>query len=106
MPAGALDSTTGAWTVIFATALVTYLLRISGYWLMARVPITPPVKRALDALPASLFVATVAPIALKAGAPGVLATLAAAATMFFVKREMAALAVGFAVAGGLRAMGW
>ena len=65
----ALDSNSGAWIVIFATALVTFLLRVSGYWLMARVPITPRVKRALDALPASLFVSTVAPIALKAGAP-------------------------------------
>jgi uncharacterized membrane protein len=101
-----LDSAGGARTVIFATALVTFLLRVSGYWLMARVPITPRVKRALDALPASLFVATVAPIALKAGAPGVVATLAAAATMFFVKREMAALAAGFAAAAGLRAMGF
>jgi uncharacterized membrane protein len=106
MQSFALQSDAGAWTVIFATALVTYVLRISGYWLMARVPITPAVKRALDALPASLFVSTVAPIALKAGAPGVLATLAAATTMFVVKREMAALAVGFAVAAGLRALGW
>ena len=96
----------GPWTAIFATALTTYLLRIGGYWLMARVPITPRVKRALDALPASLFVSTVAPIALKAGVSGVVATLAAGATMFLVKREVPALAVGFAAAAGLRAMGF
>ena len=101
----ALDSNSGAWIVIFATALVTFLLRVSGYWLMARVPITPRVKRALDALPASLFISTVAPIALKAGLAGVAATIAAAAVMFFARREMPALAAGFAVAAALRALG-
>ncbi|MDE2364804.1 MAG: AzlD domain-containing protein [Hyphomicrobiales bacterium] len=100
-----IDTAPGPWSVIFATALVTFLLRVSGYWLMARVPVTPRVKRALDALPASLFISTVAPIALKAGVAGVAATLAAAAVMFLAKREMPALATGFAVAAALRALG-
>ena len=30
----------GPWTGIFATAAVTILLRLGGYWLMARVPMT------------------------------------------------------------------
>ena len=86
-----MDIPLGPWTTILATALVTYLLRIGGYWLMARVPITPPVKRALDALHASLFVSTVAPIALRSGIPGVAATIAAAAVMLAFRREMPAL---------------
>ena len=99
------DLAPGPWSVIVATALVTFFLRVAGYWIMARVPVTPRVKRALDALPASLFVATVAPIALKAGVPGVAATLAAAAAMYATRKEMPALAAGFAVAAGLRALG-
>jgi len=95
----------GPWTVIFATAAVTILLRLGGYWLMARVPMTARVRRGLDALPASIFIATVAPIALKAGAPGVAAVTAAAAVMFLTRRELPALAAGFATAAGLRAMG-
>ena len=95
----------GPWTVIAATALTTYLLRIAGYVLMARVPITPRVKRALEALPGSIFVATVAPIALKAGFPGVAATAAAALAMYFTKREMPALAAGVALVAGFRAPG-
>ena len=95
----------GPWTVIFATAAVTILLRLGGYWLMARVPMTARVRRGLNALPASIFIATVAPIALKAGAPGVAAVVAAAAVMFFTRRELPALAAGFATAAGLRAMG-
>ena len=96
----------GPWTVIFATAAVTILLRLGGYWLMARVPMTARVRRGLDALPASIFIATVAPIALKAGVSGVAAVVTAAAVMFVTRRELPALAAGFATAAGLRAMGF
>ncbi len=95
----------GPWTVIFATALVTVLLRFGGYWLMARVPMTARVRRGLDALPASLFVSTVAPIALKSGVAGAAAVCAAALTMFLTRRELPSLAAGFAVATALRAIG-
>ena len=63
-----IGGTIGPWTVIAATALVTYLLRVTGYLVMARVPLTPRVKRALEALPASIFISTVVPIALRSGA--------------------------------------
>ena len=95
----------GPWTVIFATALVTILLRLGGYWLMARVPMTLRVRRGLEALPASIFIATVAPIALKAGVAGTAAVVVAALAMFLLKRELPALAAGFATAAGLRALG-
>lgn len=100
-----MSASAGPWLVILATASVTFLLRIGGYWLMSRVPLTPDVRRALAALPASLFVATVTPVALKAGPSGVAATVAAAAAMWITKRELPALLVGFAVAAGLRAAG-
>jgi len=96
----------GPWTVIFATALVTVLLRLGGYWIMARVPMTARVRRGLEALPASIFIATVAPIALKAGVAGTGAVVVAALVMFLLKRELPALAAGFATAAGLRAMGF
>ena len=96
----------GPWTVIFATAAVTILMRLGGSWLMARVPMTARVRRGLEVLPASIFVATVAPIALKSGVAGIAAVAAAAATMFLTRRELPALAAGFATAAGLRAMGF
>ncbi|MFV0281745.1 MAG: AzlD family protein [Rhodoblastus sp.] len=95
----------GPWTVISATAAVTVLMRLGGYWLMARVPMTARVKRGLDALPASIFIATVAPIALKAGVPGVAAVAAAVFVMFLTRRELPALAAGFATAAVLRGLG-
>ncbi|MFO1115039.1 MAG: AzlD domain-containing protein [Beijerinckiaceae bacterium] len=100
-----IGGTIGPWTVIAATALVTYLLRVTGYLVMARVPLTPRVKRALEALPASIFISTVVPIALRSGAAGISATLAAGIAMYFTKREIPALAAGFAVAAGMRAAG-
>jgi uncharacterized membrane protein len=101
-----MNADDGPWIVILVTAAVTFLLRASGYWLMARVPLTPAVRRGLAALPASLFVATVAPIALKAGAPGVAATIATALAMVLTKRELPALLTGLGVAAGLRAAGF
>ena len=95
----------GPWTVIFATALVTILLRLGGYWIMARVPMTARVRRGLEALPASIFIATVAPIALKAGVAGTAGGAPPAAVMFLTRRELPALAAGFATAAGLRALG-
>ncbi|MCC2101130.1 MAG: AzlD domain-containing protein, partial [Hyphomicrobiales bacterium] len=88
-----------------ATAAVTILMQLGGYWLMARVTMTARVRRGLEALPASIFVATVAPIALKAGVAGVAAVCVAAGVMFLLRRELPALAAGFATAAGLRAMG-
>ena len=99
------DFSPGPWSVIFATALVTFLLRIGGYWLMSRVPITPRVKRALDALPASIFIATVAPIAVKAGVAGAAAVAITGVIMYFTRKEIPSLAAGFAVAAALRAAG-
>ena len=100
-----MNASIGPWTVIFATAAVTILMRLGGYWLMARVPMTLRVRRGLEALPASIFIATVAPIALKAGVAGVAAVCVAAGMMFLLKRELPALAAGFATAAGLRALG-
>lgn len=89
-----------AWPAILACAFVTYLIRIGGYWLMGRVPIGPRMSRALDALPGSIFVAAVLPLAIKAGAPGVAASLAAGLTMLTIKRDWAAIFLGLA-AGAL-----
>ncbi|MDN3718266.1 AzlD domain-containing protein [Roseibium salinum] len=42
--------------------LVTYTLRAGGYWVMGRLPITPRVRRGLEALPGAIIVSTVLPI--------------------------------------------
>lgn len=95
-----------AWPAILACSVVTYLIRIGGYWLMGRVPIGPRMSRALDALPGAIFVAAVLPIAVKAGAPGIAAALAAGLTMLATKRDWAAIFLGLAAGALTRAAGF
>ena len=94
------------WPAVLAMAAVTMALRLGGYWLMGHVRLTPRVARALEALPGSIFVATVLPIALRAGVAGIAATTAAVAAMLVFETELAALAAGLCVAVGLRALGF
>ena len=57
----------GPYLVILAMAAVTYACRASGAVLMSRVRITPRVERALRALPGSIVVSTILPIAVQSG---------------------------------------
>ncbi|MDE2579881.1 MAG: AzlD domain-containing protein [Hyphomicrobiales bacterium] len=93
------------WAMIATTALVTYLLRAGGYFLMAAVPMTGRVKAGLDALPASIFIAVVAPAAVKAGPVGVIAVGAAGLSMWFSRSEILSIIVGLCMAAALRAGG-
>jgi len=60
-------------------AVVTWLTRIGGYWLMRLVPQGGSVKRGLDHLPGALVAAILAPIALDGGWAAPVAILAAMA---------------------------
>lgn len=95
-----------AWPAILASALVTYLIRIGGYWLMGRLPIGPRMARALEALPGSIFVAAVLPIAVRAGAPGIAAALAAGLTMLIARRDWLAIFLGLGAGALTRAAGF
>lgn len=48
-------------------ALATFACRVSGYWLMGRVRITPRLEAALKAAPAAVMVGIVAPAAVRGG---------------------------------------
>jgi predicted branched-subunit amino acid permease/uncharacterized membrane protein len=93
------------WTIIAATTLVTYALRAGGYWLMGHVALTPAVRRGLEALPGSIFIATALPLAVSAGPAGMAGAAATGAAMWASGRELIALAAGLATVAGLRAMG-
>ena len=56
----------GSYAAIGAMAVATYLCRASGVALMSRLRLTPRVTRAVKALPGSIVVATVAPLAAQA----------------------------------------
>lgn len=92
--------------VIAAMAAVTYACRAGGYAAMGFVALTPRVRRALDALPGSIVVATVAPLMLKGGPVAIAAVVAGVATMAVTRKDLAAIVVGIGVAIAARALGY
>ena len=95
----------GAPLAIAAMTVATYLCRASGVILMSRVTITPPVHRALRALPGSIVVAAVLPLALDGGVPAALALTSAVVAMSVVRFELLALLAGLATVSLARALG-
>lgn len=63
---------------IFAMAVATYATRAFGLWIANRIPESGRTRAALDALPAAVLTAVVAPMAL---ATGPAETIAAAITL-------------------------
>jgi uncharacterized membrane protein len=90
---------------IAAMAIATYLMRAGGFWLMARVPLTPRVRRMLEALPGSIVAAIVLPIVAHGGPAAMLAISAALVTMIGARNEILAIGVGVGVAALGRAAG-
>jgi len=95
----------GAPVAILVMALVAYALRAGGFWLMARVPMTPRVRGMLAALPGSIVAATVLPIVFRNGPPAALAMAAVAAVMILARNQFLAIAIGVAVAAVARGAG-
>lgn len=95
----------GVLAAVLAMALATYAMRAGGYWLMGRVPLTPLLRRMLEALPGSIVAATVLPIIVNGGAVAVLAVGTAGAVMWIRRSDFLAVLAGMSVAAALRAAG-
>lgn len=100
-------SDNAGWTLaaIVAMALATFCVRIAGYWIMGRVPLTPFMRAALEALPGAIMISTVLPLALKGGPSAWVGIAAAAAATLAFKRDLAALACGLGAVILARALG-
>jgi uncharacterized membrane protein len=83
---------------ILVMALVTLLMRAVGFSLMAYVPLTPRMRRMLNALPGSIVAAIVLPTIAKTGATAALAVIVAVGVMLARRNELIAIAAGAAVA--------
>lgn len=101
----AIDASWAALVAILAMGLATYPMRAGGYWLMGRVPLTPRVRRFLEALPGAVVIATVVPILAREGIPAIAAIAAGLAVSFVKRNEFLALAVGVAAGAAARAAG-
>lgn len=86
---------------IIAMAVATYAIRLSGLWIAEYIPAGGRTRAALDALPAAVLTAVVAPMAL---ATGLAETLAAAITVLAAMRLplLATVAIGVVAVGALR----
>ncbi|HET8728200.1 MAG TPA: AzlD domain-containing protein [Alphaproteobacteria bacterium] len=94
----ALDSTN--LLAILAMALATYGTRVAGLWLAGRVPQTGRARAALDALPAAVLVAIIAPAA--AAGPAEIVATAATAVAATRLPLIAVVAIGVATVIGMR----
>jgi uncharacterized membrane protein len=95
----------GVPAAILAMAVATYAMRAGGFLLMANVPLTPRLRRMLNALPGSVVVAAVLPIIVREGPVAVLAIGAAGLVMLVRRNDLLAVVTGMIVAAGARAAG-
>lgn len=93
----------GVPAAILAMAVSTYAMRAGGFWLMARVKVTPRLRRMLEALPGSVVAAAVVPFIVREGPVAALAIAAAGAVMLVTRKDLLAVLAGMAVAAGVRA---
>jgi uncharacterized membrane protein len=91
--------------VIAAMAFVTIALRITGFWLMRYVPMTPRVKRMVDALPGSIIAAAVLPVVVQGGLIAALAVVAAMLSMWLTRSDFVAVITGMGIAALARFAG-
>ena len=90
---------------IAVMGLVTVALRTSGFWLMGFVPVTPRVKRMLDALPGSIIAAAVLPAVAQGGIVAALAVVSAMLSMWLTRNDFVAVISGMGVAALARFAG-
>ncbi len=95
----------GPYAAVLAMAAATYPMRAAGYWLMGRVPLTPRVRRVLEALPGAVVMATVVPLLAREGIPAIAAIVAALGVSFIKRNEFLALFTGVVAGAAARAAG-
>ena len=103
--AGLMTGPAADYVAVLLMTVATFSCRAAGFLFMSRVPVTPRIERALKALPGSIVIATILPVAAQAG-PSALLGLAAAISVMAVSRfELAGVFAGLATVTAARAMG-
>ncbi|MBI4760184.1 MAG: AzlD family protein [Chloroflexota bacterium] len=81
-------------TAILGMALVTYLTRAGGIWLMERFAPSKKVEAALRAIPGAVLISIVVPAVAKQGLPEMFATFVTGAAVWRTKNPLGAMLVG------------
>jgi uncharacterized membrane protein len=95
---------TQALAAIVGMAVVTYLTRVSGLWLMGRITLTPRIEAGLRAVPGAVIISILAPSALAAGPAEIGAVLATVLLMLRTRNLLVAIVAGVAVVWALRTL--
>jgi uncharacterized membrane protein len=95
----------GPFAGILAMALATYFTRVVGFWAMGHVPMTLRVRRVLETLPGAIVVATIVPLMVRGGVPGLIGIAATFASMMLRRNELLAVACGMGAISTARAFG-
>ena len=103
---GVLAGPWGATLVIVGMMAATFLCRASGFVLMSRIRPTHRVERALRALPGSIVIATIVPIAAHGGSSALLGLVATILAMSVMRQELFAILVGLSTVAATRALGF
>lgn len=94
--------TDGALLAILAMMVTTILAKTMGFWILGRVPLTARVRRGLEALPGGVILATIVPITLESGLPGMAGIAVATAVMMLTRKDWLAVAAGLATVAAIR----
>lgn len=97
-----ISESAAPWIAILLAAAVTYSLRISGLLLSEKLPRTGPVRRFLDALPATLLLSLVAPALVRSGTVGFLAATVVVGVTRKTENAFIAMLAGTFIVAGLR----
>lgn len=92
------NSTPGIILAIVLMALVTYLTRAGGVFVMSRVPIGPKVERFINAMAGSVLVAVVTPMAVNGDWGARMALVATLVVMLLVRKPLPAIGAGILAA--------
>ncbi|GAD52752.1 hypothetical protein MBEHAL_1512 [Halarchaeum acidiphilum MH1-52-1] len=87
---------------IAGMAVVTYLTRIGGFWLLGRLSLSPMVRAWLEYVPGTILVALVAPELLQSGPPGWLAGAGVVLVAWRTDSLLSAMLVGIVLNVGFR----
>ncbi len=87
---------------VLGMTAITFALRAGGYWIMGKVPITPRLRRGLEALPGAIIVSTILPMVFQGGIVVGLSILIAVAVQSRLKKEYLAVIFTAIAAAALR----
>jgi uncharacterized membrane protein len=94
-----LDATRGGMMLaIVIMALVTYMTRAGGVFVMSRVPIGPRVERFINAMAGSVLVAVITPMAVNGDWGARMALIATVVVMLALRKPLPAITAGVVTA--------